>query len=570
LVKTKGDGTISRRAKGIKNVLEQQKCSIESYPAGLSEFEPFFSDEEKALDWTAWKLVGIDKYYGKGLCPFCAGVETEEAAAQTQLFSKSFDKDSVIFTSKLKEYILELKLYIDPERLKSLLGLLSADGDRAIFSRELEKIIAEAKYIRDQLQGLATFSGLSIDMNRLSELIEILTAMKIDVRLDYFNTSSFQEKIEPVNKKIDEITKTVSRLQESIAQLHACLNSQIRKRKDDINEFLKSAGFKYSFDIKVDGDGLAHALLLFNGSDETHIPVENPSEHLSWGERNVVSLLLFMFDAISKDSDLIILDDPISSFDSNKKYAIINRLFITGRREDSLYMRTVLLLTHDLEPVIDYIQVGGKLDKKFVNGSFVQNTGGAVVEFPIEKDKDILSTTILMKEIARDETVQISARIGCLRKYIEYTVANPLSDSIPYNILSSLIHGRKHPTYDSDGERDMSPEDTQTGSDEIKEFIPSFEYSTALDHFDRRVLLKEFQEQSNMYIKLLILRAYVQCYPEAKARLTAKNDVLRKYLDETVHVENDYLYSFDLRRFAIVPEYISEVAADFVSLECSI
>jgi hypothetical protein len=73
-----------------------------------------------------------------------------------------------------------------------------------------------------------------------------------------------------------------------------------------------------------------------------------------------------------------------------------------------------------------------------------------------------------------------------------------------------------------------------------------------------------------MYIKLLILRAYVQCYPEAKARLTAKNDVLRKYLDETFHVENDYLYSFDLRRFAIVPEYISEVAADFVSLECSI
>ena len=38
------------------------------------------------------------------------------------------------------------------------------------------------------------------------------------------------------------------------------------------------------------------------------------------------TLILFMFDAIRSDAKLIILDDPISSFDSNKKYAIINRL----------------------------------------------------------------------------------------------------------------------------------------------------------------------------------------------------------------------------------------------------
>ena len=63
-----------------------------------------------------------------------------------------------------------------------------------------------------------------------------------------------------------------------------------------------------------------------------------------------------MFDAISKNADIIILDDPISSFDRNKKYAIINRLFKTGDKDNSLYQRTVLLLTHDFEPVIDYVQ----------------------------------------------------------------------------------------------------------------------------------------------------------------------------------------------------------------------
>jgi wobble nucleotide-excising tRNase len=34
-----------------------------------------------------------------------------------------------------------------------------------------------------------------------------------------------------------------------------------------------------------------------------------------------------MYETLSKNSDLIILDDPISSFDKNKKYAILQMLF---------------------------------------------------------------------------------------------------------------------------------------------------------------------------------------------------------------------------------------------------
>ena len=35
--------------------------------------------------------------------------------------------------------------------------------------------------------------------------------------------------------------------------------------------------------------------------------------------------------------------------------------------------------------------------------------------------------------------------------------------------------------------------------------------------------------------------------------------MLRKYVDETYHIENDYLYSLDVRRFNIVPDnYIAD------------
>jgi hypothetical protein len=34
-----------------------------------------------------------------------------------------------------------------------------------------------------------------------------------------------------------------------------------------------------------------------------------------------------MYEVISKNPDLVVLDDPISSFDDNKKYAIMHTLF---------------------------------------------------------------------------------------------------------------------------------------------------------------------------------------------------------------------------------------------------
>ena len=81
-------------------------------------------------------------------------------------------------------------------------------------------------------------------------------------------------------------------------------------------------------------------------------PVESGNQHLSYGEKNAFSLVLFMFECLSKNPDMIILDDPISSFDRNKKYAVMDMLF-RGRR--SLRDRTVLMMTHDLEPIIDVI-----------------------------------------------------------------------------------------------------------------------------------------------------------------------------------------------------------------------
>ena len=317
----------------------------------------------------------------------------------------------------------------------------------------------------------------------------------------------------------------------------------------------------------VDGENSAHAVLKYRLEDGDPFDVTNPDLHLSWGEKNAFALLLFMFDAISKKADLIILDDPISSFDSNKKYAIINRLFKTGDRENSLYQRTVVMLTHDFEPVIDYVQVGGKLNSDSISAHYLENNNGEIAEIPIQKNIDMMSMVVLMKEIAIDTTVSLPVRIGCLRKYIEHTNKDPKKDCPSYNLLSSLIHGRVVPSNDLEGQEPMSNTDIEVAIKEIKNYIMDFDYSTILSDSSSKSLLTMFEMESNNFFKLLIIRAYIERDEKARMRMKAFNDSLRKYTDETYHIENDYLYSLDVRKFNIVPQYYIDAVNEFVAME---
>lgn len=571
LISMNADGAFSRKTKGVKSIFDQQKCSLEVPPEELLEFRPFFEDSSLAIDWATWKLAGIDKYANKGICPFCAERESETKIQQTRLFSESFDKDSIQLAGKLLSSLEKLSQFVSPTKLDYIKSLFAREGDRARLNAELTKLYAEVEYILTRIDALQSFNGFSIRREQIGQLLPILEQRKFDIQgFDILNTEYLKTEINTLNERIDLIIQAVTNLQQSIADLHSCLIKQLSTKTKDINAFLESAGFKYSFSIEVDSDGVAHALLLFKVAEDQTVPVDDPASHLSWGERNAFSLLLFMFDAIRKNADLIILDDPISSFDSSKKYAIINRLFMTGNRENSLYMRTVLLLTHDMEPVIDYIQVGGKLDANYVNGYYLQNVDGLLVEYPLRKNIDILSTPILLIRTAKDSSIPMPARVGCLRKYIEHTVENPTMASMSYNILSSLIHGRVNATYDNAGENMMEQNDLQTGLAEIVAFIPGFDYATILEQYCAKALIAEYRRATNRYIQLLILRAYIQKYEEAKMRLKASNDVLRKFVDETFHIENDYIYSFDFLTFALVPDFISSAASDFVNSEATL
>ena len=112
--------------------------------------------------------------------------------------------------------------------------------------------------------------------------------------------------------------------------------------------------------------------------------LNNANLYLSYGEKNAFALILFMYETISKNPDLVILDDPISSFDKNKKYAIINKLF---KGENSFRNNTVLMLTHDFDPIVDMVKnFTSKFNEIKTNAYFMYNKKGNIIEKEIYYD----------------------------------------------------------------------------------------------------------------------------------------------------------------------------------------
>lgn len=565
---TGSSNKISKRKGGIKGVLSG-KGAYFNPPPELDGLKDFFQ-EESVAKWAAWRLTGYNEYGSKGLCPYCSTKSNEETKKIDTVFVDSFDKASVEYASEISQALNQLSEYLDSEKVSELLSLFGVKDDVNVLEAQLTKLGAEARYLHDRLTAIISFNGSSVERDNIAELENMLKNMKIDQRVcdTYFVSPLMLKVVEPINNEIEELLKKVNDLKAEIGRYNKYINDRVKERKDDINEFLKLAGFKYTFDVEVNGENNARALLKYILPDGSPAGVQSPDEHLSWGEKHAFALVLFMFDAIRSDAKLVILDDPISSFDSNKKYAIINRLFKTGSKGNSLYEKTVLLLTHDFEPIIDYIQTNsGRQTPTSVCATYFENVGGNLSNTIINKGDDILSSVVLFKELAKDTNIDIAARLGCLRKYIEHQYKNPLQDSNAYNIISSVVHGRPKATHDLEGNDVLKDDEYDDGVAYIQNYITDFDYSDILDKLSVSNLITRYKNEESTYIKMLILRAYTEQNTEARERLRSKNDVLRKYIDETYHIENDYIYSLDIRKFNVVPENYINDANEFIESE---
>ena len=530
---------LSKASTGMKGLSQGNK--LQHIPQGLESYQPFLQSQN-SVGWIDWQTKGCEFLDLDPCCPFCTSQATDKHEVIKKVGSE-YDKNSIKNLINIVRVIDELGAFFT-EDAKSRLSTITTLQDG--LEKEHEEYIIGIKKSIDtlvaKLERLRALSGF--DFKDGEQVSEKLPTYKLD--LEFFtalDSEATQEAIKPINDSIDVLIEKSGLLQGKLNIQRQRMQSVVEKNQNEINAFLAYAGYKYK--VVIDGDGRETKLRLLH-IDHAEV-LSGGSQHLSFGERNAFALVLFMYECLSKNPSLIVLDDPISSFDKNKKYAILEMLF---RREANscLKNKTVLMLTHDVEPIIDTIKVFSTRSSSQTAASFLKLSGGNISEIEIRRD-DIQTFAQICKSAIRSEKHDL-IKLVYLRRDLE--ISDSKGDA--YEVSSNLFH-KRDTLRDSRMERESDgqyPEMDQTkitsGCQAISDRLPHFDYENMLEEVRDSNLLRElFAQSDNGYEKLQIFRFL---------ELNVENSVIQKFINETYHIENEFICQLDPSKFDLVPEYV--------------
>lgn len=100
----------------------------------------------------------------------------------------------------------------------------------------------------------------------------------------------------------------------------------------------------------------------------------------------------------------------------------------------------------------------------------------------------------------------------------------------------------------------------------ILQEIQGFDYARLLaDLSAHGVVQRKFEATTVGYEKLQLFRVLAELHPV----LLDGDDVFVKFINETYHIENEYVMQLDPRKFDAVPEYIIDACRDRIELLAS-
>ena len=542
-------GVLSKASRGYKALSKGNK--IENIPPKLQSFEAFLKSKAPAK-WITWQKKGNEFLPLSENCPYCSSdLSGEGKKEKAEQVAEEYDSKSVENLNSLQSVIGKLGKYFTTSCHENLLQII--EGKTGLTDTEeafIKNLSLEISALIKKLESLKNISFFQLRDLEVEEIEQYFKDLSINLKMiDKMNSEETQKVVEPINKRLDELVAQIAILKGKINIQKNQIKRTIKENQEQINGFLQSAGYRY--EVKIVPEENSYKMKLkhidYNNS------IENASEHLSYGEKNAFALILFMYQALSEKPDLIILDDPISSFDNNKKFAILHRLF-KGRQ--GFIDMTILMLTHDIEPVIDIIYINGirgLFQELNPSASFLSSCDGVVKELPILRDDIQIFSEVCKQSIKSTENNIIKAIY--LRRYYEFFD----NSSEGYNLLSSLLHGREKPTirhYDKENkimtDIEMTPEQIEGVEMKVQQDIPNFQYSEVLSQIqNKQKIVESFHLASSGYEKIQLFRIVYQDYQDNE-----ENAVLTKFINETFHIENDYIMQLNPQKFDSVPEYI--------------
>lgn len=550
----------------LHKVLNEGNKTVD-IPVELKGYQTFISSATGGK-WAKWQKEGndyLDWDSENANCPYCSkDVESVHKPVIKKLseeFSSNYLNDlrSVLdafdgikdfFVNDIKEKIN--KIGISP------IGFTQ---------NETDFILAICNRIDALLQRLQNAKGICFETLRsVDDIIPLMSDNIIELDV-YPELKSIQTEV-IVNELNESLRKTIDKANElklAIEEQNRLISETIQKNETGINHFLLKAGYQYTVGIEEDKKANKYRMLLKYHNGEVNVP--KIKEHLSYGERNAFALVLFMYDVVREKPDLIILDDPISSFDKHKKYAIMDILFCS----DDITLRgmTTLMLTHDFEPVLDALKTHNRSftwkdsephNGQFVKASFLRNEVDIANNFT-----RLIETSILdfhVKNYFRvlwdncKSASNIVSKLIYLRRLKEFE--GDKTDI--WNVLSCFFHKdtlipqeydktiKKYVNIDIDK---VAAAETAISSVIEELFCYATEYT---EFWDPQTMIERYNSCDKGYEKLQIFRSLSEHFG---CDASDMNDaVFAKFINETYHSEMEYILQLNPREFEIVPFYI--------------
>lgn len=524
---------------------------INHIPDDLREYAPYLRKQENStnVSWLKWMVHGEPFVSIAEQCPFCS-IPGKIAKTKTKRIYETYDSKNIEHLNKILEVFQKLDPYLSDEAREKINAIeQNINGISEEEKTFLQNIKNEVATLCEALLKVKEFDFFTLkDVGRLKDFLQ---NAKIVLKEDsHLSSTKMKEDVNVINDLIADVEAKVDELQREIGIQRKKIYQTIEGHKKKINDFLGCAGYNYSVDIVYEDEKNAKLLLNPAGGENPN-PIGDVKEHLSYGERNAFALVLFVYSALSEDTKLFVFDDPISSFDGNKRFAIINMLFLD---ETPLRGKTILLLSHDFSIVVDIMLSLNNRFRDIVHphSHFMTNHNGILEEKEIAKD-DIHTFCSVMRDNAKSDIHPIN-RCIYLRRFYE---VNDEKGNV-WDVLSCLFHKKNRASVCRKnyplGEIPLTDEEFDSACEEIKTYIADFNYVDLFTVISDDAQMKEiYRSTESNYEKLQIYRII------KGENAQYQDNVIRKFVNETFHVDNDYIYQLNPREYETVPQYIVDI-----------
>ena len=502
--------------------------------------------------YVAWQIQWKDYLWiNEKECPCCISKIVDTQIQSIERFSTEYKKADIDNFNKILDVIDWLFEYFN-QKTQETINLIKdnisdINDEQKSFLRTLREEVDLFNKKLKKLKNLDFYNLKDID-NIEEEIKKYLFDLDNISFYKYITSEYTKAKIEIINNTLNELIQKIRELNWKITAQKNILKNSIEKYKKSINDFLESAWYKYSISVIEEENSDKYRFIL--KPSDLDLEIKNASWNLSFWEKNAFALVLFMYQALNENADLIILDDPISSFDQNKKFAILNMLF--WNLWDNLRWKTVLMLTHDFEPIIDIIK--NELPKCLSNNKnsyFLENKNLILNEKEIKKENIKTFNSICTENLSKD--INIVNKCIFLRRKFE------IEDNkwLEYNLLSSLVHKRVIPNIKRLTDYiDLTEEEKCLALTNIKKFIPDFDYENILKNIcDTDKILEIYNKSWSNYEKFQIYRIIKDNW---NWKVEIEDDIIKKFINESFHIENDYLFQLNPIDYELVPLYVIE------------